>query len=121
MSSLSKSLAAVALASLLAVSLATAKEMTRRITLFGPVNVGGVTLKPGDFTVKISDSTGPEADVVISNGKQEVKAKASWVPLDRKAAHNSVVLDPQKSLQQLRLAGQDRALSFASGRPNAVN
>ncbi len=121
MSSLRKSLAAVALASLLAVSLATAKDTARRVTFYDLVNVAGVTLKPGEYTVKLSDSTSPETDVVIQNGKQEVKTKATWVPLDRKPSHTSVLLDSQRSLKQLRFAGNDRALSFPSGSASAVD
>ncbi len=121
MSNLRKSLTVVALVSLVAVSLATAKGMTRRITFFDPVNVGGVTLKAGEYTVKISDSTGSETDVVITGGKQEVKTKASWVSLDRKASNTSVLLDSQRSLMELRFAGKDRALSFSSRSSSAVD
>ncbi len=121
MSSLRRSLAAVSLISFLAASLAAAKDMTQRVRFTDPVNVGGVTLKAGEYTVKISDSTSPETEVVFRNGKQEVRTKASWVSLERKAANTSSVLDAQRSLKELRFAGQDRALSFASGSSSAVN
>ncbi len=121
MSSLRRSLAAVALASLLAVSLATAKDMTKTIEIIASVKVAGVTLKPGVYTLKVSDTTGPETDVIIQNGKQEVRAKASWISLDRKAPNTAIVMDEHKALKQLRFAGKDRALSFTSTSASAVN
>jgi hypothetical protein len=121
MLNLRKSLTLVALAGLLAVSLASAKEMTDRVTFSGPVNIAGVTLEPGQYTVKVADANGSETDVVISNGKQEVRAKANWITLERKAPLSSALLDSQRTLKELRFGGKTRALSFNSASGAAVD
>jgi hypothetical protein len=102
---------------LIAVTLASAKNLTVRVYVPADMELAGKTVTQGEYRVEVQESETDRPMAVFYTGKREVvRAQATWVELTSPAAYDSAVTgrdDAGKTtLTKLRLKKSPRALAL---------
>jgi hypothetical protein len=100
-----------------------AKDRSTEVHIYQATQVGGITLHPGTYQVKVVPS-GNASDVsFLQNGKQVAKVTGCPnVPLAKKAENTSVTLDNSGKvprIAEIDFEGQQTAVGFAVPTMNA--
>lgn len=96
---------AVVLALALAAAPVFADAYKRSLTLNEPAKLGGIELKPGDYTIQFDGSK-----VTVKQGNKVLaEAAAEWVETDWKAPGNTVVID-DGTIAEFRIEGKKRVI-----------
>src|SRR5581483_10208919 len=92
-----------------------AKDKSAQIEIYEQSQVGGTTLQPGTYTMKVNP-TGDTANVVfLRNNKQVATVTGQVVQLAKKSNNTSVTTDKSGSVPQISeidLQGQQAAIKF---------
>ena len=79
-----------------------AKNINKIITVSSETKIAGKTLKPGDYTFKVSDNK----LTIEVNHKVVAEIAGRWEPRDSKWSADSLVTGPDGQVQEVRLGGE---------------